>query len=125
MSRSAGAVAGGDLATWAAVCLSILLMLVMNVVPVGNNDVWILMKVGELIVDTGRIPDTVLFPFTTVRDNHFNAHEWLPSVVYHAFDRLLGELELRSAAAASAQPWRSNRNPATPTLAITPKPQIA
>ena len=95
MSRTAGPVADGGLATWAAVCLAILLMLVMNVVPVGNNDVWILMKVGELIVDTGKIPDTVLFAFTTVRDNHFNAHEWLPSVVYHEFDRALGLHHLR------------------------------
>ena len=48
------------------------------------------MKVGELIVDTGKIPDTVLFAFTTVRDNHFNAHEWLVSSSTTRFDRLLG-----------------------------------
>ncbi len=76
--------------TWAAVGLAVLLVLVMNVVPVGNNDIWTLMKVGQLIIDTGKIPDTVLFAFTTVRDNHFNAHEWLVSVIYHEFDRLLG-----------------------------------
>ena len=90
MSRAAAPGIDSGLVTWAAVGLSVLLMLVMNVVPVGNNDVWILMKVGELIVDTGKIPDTVLFAFTTVRDNHFNAHEWLVSVIYHEFDRLLG-----------------------------------
>jgi len=76
--------------TTAAIVLAALLMLVLVVVPVANNDVWILMKIGEMIVDTGRIPDTVLFAFTTVRDNHFNAHEWLVSVIYHECDRLLG-----------------------------------
>ncbi|MCK9689609.1 hypothetical protein [Scleromatobacter humisilvae] len=90
MNRAAKPAIGSGLVTWAAVGLAVLLMLVMNVVPVGNNDVWILMKVGELIVDTGKIPDTVLFAFTTVRDNHFNAHEWLVSVIYHEFDLLLG-----------------------------------
>ena len=70
-----------------AIGLTVLLMLALNVVPTANNDVWILMKVGELIVDTGQIPQTLLFPFTTVRDNHFNAHEWLVSVVFHEFDR--------------------------------------
>ena len=73
-----------------AIALPLLLMLALNVVPTANNDVWILMKVGELIVDTGKIPQTLLFPFTTVVDNHFNAHEWLVSVVFHEFDRLLG-----------------------------------
>jgi hypothetical protein len=82
------------LLTIAAVCFAVLLMLQMVVVPLGNNDVWILMKVGELIVDNGRIPDTLLFPFTTVRDNHFNAHEWLVSVIYHECDRLLGLRDL-------------------------------
>lgn len=78
------------LLTIAAVIFAALLMLQMTVVPVANNDVWILMKVGELIVDTGKVPDTLLFPFTTVRDNHFNAHEWLVSIIYHECDRLLG-----------------------------------
>lgn len=76
--------------TLAAIGLAILLMLVLVVVPIANNDVWILMKVGELIVSTGKIPETVLFAFTTVGDNHFNAHEWLVSVIYHEFDVLFG-----------------------------------
>jgi len=76
--------------TAAAIVFAGLLMLVLTVVPIANNDVWILMKIGEMIVDTGKIPDTVLFAFTTVRDNHFNAHEWLVSIIYHEADRLLG-----------------------------------
>ena len=73
-----------------AIGLAVLSMLALNVIPMANNDLWILMKVGELIVDTGKIPQTLLFPFTTVQDNHFNAHEWLVSVVFHEFDHLLG-----------------------------------
>ena len=83
------------LVTGAAVAIAVLLMLMLTVVPVANNDIWIQMKVGQLIVETGEIPDTVLFAFTTVRDNHFNAHEWLASVVYHECDRLLGLQHLR------------------------------
>jgi hypothetical protein len=83
------------LVTVCAVALSALLMLVLVVVPLSNNDVWILMKVGQLITETGKIPDTVLFAFTTVRDNHFNAHEWLVSVIYHECDRLLGLQNLK------------------------------
>ena len=82
------------LLTIAAVIFAVLLVLQATVVPVANNDVWILMKVGELIVDTGKVPDTLTFPFTTVRDNHFNAHEWLVSIIYHECDRLLGTRHL-------------------------------
>ena len=78
------------LVTGLAIGLSVLLILALNVVPTANNDVWILMKVGELIMQTGKIPETVLFAFTTVRDNHFNAHEWLASVIFHEFDHLWG-----------------------------------
>lgn len=78
------------LLAWAAALFATALVLLITTVPVANNDVWILMKVGELIVETGKIPENVLFAFTTVRDNHFNAHEWLVSVIFHEFDRLLG-----------------------------------
>lgn len=80
----------GDLPTTLAVVLTVLLVLALNLVPTANNDIWILLKVGQIIVDTGHIPDTLLFPFTAIRDNHFNAHEWLPSIVFHEFDRLWG-----------------------------------
>ena len=90
MSAAARPAVDSRLLTTVAVALATLLMLVLTVTPVDNNDVWILMKVGELIAETHRIPETVLFAFTTVRDNHFNAHEWLVSVVYHELDRAFG-----------------------------------
>ncbi|HWH81920.1 MAG TPA: hypothetical protein VNU71_06765, partial [Burkholderiaceae bacterium] len=43
--------------------------------PPATNDFWLQAKIGELIVDTGAIPHTVLFPFTWARDYPFNAHE--------------------------------------------------
>ena len=95
MSGAAKPAVDVRLLTATALVLATLLMLVLNVTPLANNDAWILFKVGELIVDTGRIPDNVLFAFTTVRDNHFNAHEWLVSVVYHEFDRALGLANLK------------------------------
>ena len=81
-------------ASIAALVLATLAVLVLTVVPTANNDIWILMKGGQMIADTGKIPETLLFPFTTVRDNHFNAHEWLVSLIYHGFDRLLGTQHL-------------------------------
>ncbi len=78
------------LVTAAALALCISLTLVSTVAPLGNNDVWILMKVGELIASTGHVPETLLFPFTTVHDNHFNSHEWLVSVLFHWLDRAVG-----------------------------------
>gem|GEM_PF-1328235 len=85
-----GAFQTPGLVTGAAIAMAVLLMLALNVVPMANNDLWILLRVGEMIVTDHKIPDTVLFPFTAVRDNHFNAHEWLVSVIYHEFDHLWG-----------------------------------
>lgn len=54
----------------------------LDLTPVFNNDVWIQLEVGELIRETGRLPDTVLFSYTEARDNPFTAYEWLPSVLW-------------------------------------------
>ena len=95
MSRSIRTGSQASLATLAAVALAVVLILLLTVVPLANNDVWILMKVGELIVQTGKIPQTILFAFPTVTDNHFNAHEWLVSVIYHEFDEGFGLARLK------------------------------
>ena len=67
------------------------LVVLLTFVPVATNDFWLQAKIGELIVDNGAIPRTVLFPFTWVQDNGFNAHEWLPSIVFHGLDQALGD----------------------------------
>jgi hypothetical protein len=66
------------------------LVALLTFVPLGSNDFWLQAKVGELIVEQRRVPHTVLFPFTWAAENHFNAHEWLPSVLFHLLDEALG-----------------------------------
>lgn len=70
-----------------ALVAMIVLVALLTFVPVASNDVWLQAKLGELIVENRAIPHTVLFPFTWVRDNPFNAHEWLPSIAFHLLDR--------------------------------------
>ncbi len=60
-------------------------LLVFN--PVSNNDVWLQIKIGELIVKEGAIPQTLLFPFGPIADNAFQAHEWLASILVYLFER--------------------------------------
>ena len=78
----------------AAGLLSVLFVLQLNAVPVASNDLWLQIKVGQLTVDNGAIPGTLLFPFTTARDAAFNAHEWLSSVLFHEWVRAFGEAGL-------------------------------
>lgn len=63
----------------------------LSAAPQTANDFWLQAKVGELIAQTGEIPRTLLFPFTEVRNNPFNAHEWLPSLGFHALLQTVGE----------------------------------
>lgn len=88
-----------------AALLVVLFVAVLNTVPLASNDLWIQMKIGQLTVDSGRIPRTVLFPFTPARDAVFNAHEWLPSILFHVLDRAIGidRLLLVQGAAGLAQ----------------------
>lgn len=59
--------------------------------PQVANDFWLQAKVGELIARDHTIPKTILFPFTEIRDAHFNAHEWLPSLMFYWLIQLVGE----------------------------------
>jgi hypothetical protein len=74
----------------AAMVATAVWMTLLNFVPVSSNDFWLQAKIGEIIVATGEIPKTVLFPFTWAKDYAFNAHEWLPSIVFHLFDNAVG-----------------------------------
>ena len=75
----------------AALVSALALVAVATFVPHLSNDFWLQARIGQLILDTGNIPHTVLFPFTEVRDNRFNAHEWVPSIAFHLLERFLGE----------------------------------
>lgn len=73
-----------------AVAASAALVLLMNLTPLVAGDFWTQAKVGELIRETGEIPDTVLFPYGEAADFPFLAYEWLPSLVVSCIHSLAG-----------------------------------
>jgi hypothetical protein len=73
-----------------AVVAAVALVCILTFVPPSTNDFWLQARIGQLIVKTGEIPRTVLFTFTEARDHSFNAHEWLPSVLFHLMDSAWG-----------------------------------
>jgi hypothetical protein len=53
-----------------------------SLTPLRGGDFWLLAKIGSITRETGRIPDTLLFPFTEIATDHFNAHEWLSAILF-------------------------------------------
>jgi len=74
-----------------ALAMIIVAVVFISVVPQVSNDFWLQAKVGELIARDHAIPKTILFPFTEIRDARFNAHEWLPSLMFYWLIDLVGE----------------------------------
>jgi hypothetical protein len=66
----------------ALVLASILLVALLHLTPLIENDFWVQIKVGEIIRETGSIPDTVLFAAGETANIEFVAHEWLASVAF-------------------------------------------
>lgn len=66
-------------------------VLLASVVPLSGDDFWLQAKIGQIIWTTHAIPSTLLFPFTEIAEDHFNAHEWLMSVGFHLALKHLGE----------------------------------
>ena len=62
-----------------------------STVRLNGVDFWLQAKVGELIAASGNIPQTILFPFTEISTEKFNAHEWLSSLLFHYALSFLGE----------------------------------
>ncbi len=77
-----------------AFTLGLLTVGLISTQPQDANDFWLQAKVGEWIAQQGEIPRTLLFPFTEARDLPFNAHEWLPSLMFHWALYLFGEAAL-------------------------------
>jgi hypothetical protein len=75
----------------AAVVLIMAAVIFISVVPQVSNDFWLQAKVGELISQDHSIPKTIQFPFTEIRDARFNAHEWLPSLLFYWIISGVGE----------------------------------
>lgn len=65
--------------------------LYISTVQLSGVDFWLQAKIGELIFTEGRIPGTLLFPFTEIASEKFNAHEWLVSAAFHLLLKTLGE----------------------------------
>jgi hypothetical protein len=78
----------------AAVVATIVAVIFISVMPQVGNDFWLQAKVGELIVHNRAIPATLLFPYTEIQSAKFNAHEWLPSVLFHYLIVAVGEAGL-------------------------------
>jgi hypothetical protein len=75
----------------AAAAATIAAVIFISVAPQVSNDFWLQAKVGELIAQNHAIPKTILFPFTWIRDAPFNAHEWLPSLLFYWLINTVGE----------------------------------
>jgi len=79
---------------WLAGCMGLVLAFYVGLAPVVYNDVWLQIKVGELIAQTGHIPDTLLFPYTEIAEAPFHAHEWLASLFFYGVAHAFGEAAL-------------------------------
>jgi hypothetical protein len=71
--------------------LAVGFVLLLNAVPVASDDLWWQIKVGQLTLENGAIPRTLLFPFTEARNLSFTAHEWLPSILFFEWVRAFDE----------------------------------
>ena len=61
---------------------SLTIVVALNLTPVYTSDFWIQLKIGDVIRESGQIPETLEYTFTEAKDNAFIAYEWLPSLVW-------------------------------------------
>jgi hypothetical protein len=59
------------------------------VVPLVNNDIWIHLTTGGLILDEGAVPQVDRYSFTAA-GNRYVPHEWLAAVLYATAERAAG-----------------------------------
>ncbi|MBC7917559.1 MAG: hypothetical protein H7Y28_07105 [Rhodoferax sp.] len=76
---------------WLTVATCLAASFYIGVAPIIYNDFWLQAKVGTLIAEQMRIPMTLLFPYTEIASETFNAHEWLASVLFHVALLIFGE----------------------------------
>jgi hypothetical protein len=74
--------------------LCALMLFYVNIGPTPGGDFWLHARLGKLIVANHAIPGTMLFPFTEIATDTFNAHEWLASILFHSTISLIGERNL-------------------------------
>lgn len=73
------------------VALAVAVTFYMSLVQLSGVDFWLQVKVGDIIANTHRIPARLEFPFTEIASRYFNAHEWLPSVLFYEVLQIIGE----------------------------------
>jgi len=67
----------------AAIALAVAIAFYASLMQLPGVDFWLQAKIGGMVMQSGHIPDTVMFPFTEIADERFNAHEWLTSILFH------------------------------------------
>ncbi|MBT0570418.1 hypothetical protein KIK84_08765 [Curvibacter sp. CHRR-16] len=65
-----------------------------STVQIAGVDFWLQAKIGEIIINEKSIPPDLRFPFTEIRTEKFNAHEWLASIIFYFFIKFFGENNL-------------------------------
>ncbi|TXH89699.1 MAG: hypothetical protein E6Q78_06440 [Rhodoferax sp.] len=74
-----------------ALALTLIVCFYASLVQLNGVDFWLQVKIGEIIVRENQIPTTLMFPFTEIASNKFNAHEWLASVFFYLLLGVVGE----------------------------------
>ncbi|HET9481166.1 MAG TPA: hypothetical protein VFP98_05365 [Candidatus Polarisedimenticolia bacterium] len=60
----------------------LLLTASLTIFKMSNNDIWIHLKTGQIILETWQVPDKDPYSFTAP-DHDYVAHEWLSGVLFH------------------------------------------
>jgi len=71
------------------IALSFILLTLLLIHPVDNNDIWMHIKTGELIVKDMQIPRVDEYSYTVEGEVWLN-HQWLSQVFYYIFYKLSG-----------------------------------
>lgn len=66
-----------------------LIVLFLSIEPIKNYDIWWHLKTGELIVETGKIPKSDIFSYTSFGASWIN-HEWLAQVLLYMAYKVQG-----------------------------------
>ena len=74
-----------------ALILALFTTFYISLVQLNGVDFWLLAKLGQITLSNGAIPKTLLFPFTEIATEHFNAHEWFASILFYWGIQALGE----------------------------------
>ncbi len=62
----------------------------LNLTPVHNGDFWIQLKVGDVIRETGEIPDTYEYTYTEAKDEGYVEANWLAGLTWSHLYRING-----------------------------------